>query len=76
MISLSRFSSLEKLLRVTALVLKFIGLLKNQRDFNPYITTEELQKVKTLWILCLQRVSYEPELQHVHSNRTRNLQLE
>ena len=50
-ISPSRFSSFEKLLRVTALVLKFIKLLKKKHYntcSNPLISTEELHEAQHL----------------------------
>ena len=55
-IKAERYSSLDKLLRVTAYVIRFVKLLKqricpeNVESFDPEITTEEIMFAENLWI--------------------------
>ena len=44
-----RFSSLSKLVRVTALVLKFIKRIKRGPETHPEISAEEVNAAKILW---------------------------
>lgn len=78
----SRFSSLEKLLRITSIVLKFIKCLKRNPNvyLTPLVSTEDLQKAQKLWILHLQEVTFHPEIKHLRHGepmvtRNKNLNL-
>ena len=64
-ISISRYSSFGKLLRITSLVLKFIKRLKKQPSVSLFISAEDLQEAQTLWIWHLQRAAFRQELQHL-----------
>ena len=66
-IDMTRFSALMKLLRVTALVLKFIDLCKKRCDMhNQKLTATDIVRAETMWIKSIQRASFESELQSLH----------
>ncbi|XP_006811861.1 uncharacterized protein LOC100373153 [Saccoglossus kowalevskii] len=69
MVDAIRYSSQNKLLRVTALVLRFISNTRhrNQTLKNGYLTAEEIQRAEHVWIKDIQQAAfYEPikSLQH------------
>jgi hypothetical protein len=53
LIDIQRFSSIHKLYRVTAYVLKFMKLLR-KRVTSPELTHADLSEAETLWILDAQ----------------------
>lgn len=57
----SRFSSVSKILRVTAYVIRFIGKLRGKMIERKSVTCEELQKAETLWMKYIQRKHYQTE---------------
>ncbi|XP_046860983.1 uncharacterized protein LOC124454223 [Xenia sp. Carnegie-2017] len=70
-IDIARYSSTNKLLRITAYVMRFINILKKmprcERTTNKLITSEEpssdeIRKVKLLWIRSIQQLSLEKEI--------------
>ena len=64
-ISLERFSSLPRLIRVTAYVLRFVSNLKRKKANNELtdgeIKQEEVQRAKELWYKEVQRSVLEDE---------------
>ena len=64
-ISLERFSSLPRLIRVTAYVLRFVSNLKRKKANNELtdgeIKQEEVQRAKELWYKEVQRSVFEDE---------------
>ena len=60
-IQADRFSSISKLIRVTALVLKFIKRIKRSPRILPDITVEETNVVKNLWYKHVQTKLEESE---------------
>lgn len=61
-INLEKFSKLEKLIRVTALVLKFIVCCKRASQKENFITTEEYENAKQMLIKAVQRSNYSSEI--------------
>ncbi|XP_046863330.1 uncharacterized protein LOC124457083 [Xenia sp. Carnegie-2017] len=70
-IDITRYSSMKKLLRTTAYVMRFINMLKKmprcERTTNKLTTSEELssdeiRKVQLLWIRSIQQLSFEKEI--------------
>ena len=49
------FSSLTKLIRVTAIVLRFIRRLKNPKSGKGPLTSSELKEAETIWVTYIQR---------------------
>ena len=50
-----RYSSLYKLLRVTAWILRFINKLRKRNPKTGPLSTDEIQKAKLLWEVHIQR---------------------
>ena len=66
-IDITRLSSLMKLLRVTALVLKFVDLCRKQGDMHsPRLTATDIGRAETMWVKSVQRSAFESELQSLH----------
>ena len=65
-IDCTRFSSIQKLLRVTAYVIKFINFLKKRpNNTTTDLSTQELAKAETLWIKEAQKqLMLESSFQH------------
>lgn len=66
-ISVDRYSSFNKLLSVSAYVIRFLHNLKVQpqhRQFGP-ATAEKLQKVKLMWVKDTQRSTYWKEVNNL-----------
>ncbi|XP_046841805.1 uncharacterized protein LOC124435919 [Xenia sp. Carnegie-2017] len=70
-IDITRYSSMKKLLRTTAYVMRFINMLKKmprcERTTNKLTTSEELssdeiRKAQLLWIRSIQQLSFEKEI--------------
>lgn len=58
-----RYSSLNTLLRITALCTRFIGKLRNSLDTSPYlISPKDLQQAKLLWIKATQTAYFSHEI--------------
>lgn len=59
-----RYSSLNTLLRITALCIRFIGKLRNSLDTSPsLISPKDLQQAKLLWIRATQTAYFSHEIQ-------------
>ncbi|MES9884883.1 MAG: hypothetical protein ABW185_28910, partial [Sedimenticola sp.] len=52
------FSSVNRLLRITALVMRFIGKLKKRCDLKGPITSNEIENAESVWISHVQRKHY------------------
>ena len=72
-IDCERFSSIIKLLRVTALSLKFIKKLKRQK-VSSYVTSKDIKEAENLWIASIQSKVYMKELHDLRQGKSSNLQ--
>ena len=54
-VDIERISSLSKLLRVTALALRFIDKLRHKCKINGVLTKSELDQTERMWVLHVQR---------------------
>nr|XP_006817797.1 PREDICTED: uncharacterized protein LOC102802785 [Saccoglossus kowalevskii] len=65
-IDADRFSSLNKLLRTTALVLRFVSNLRNDKHtsstLSSTVSAEELRKAETKWIRDIQREAFSADV--------------
>ena len=67
----SRFSDLNKLLRVTAYVLRFVQKPKEQQ--KGHLTAEEISKAEELWIKSVQRKLFQDEIRHLRDNKNASI---
>ena len=67
----SRCSSLLKLLRVTAWILRFVNILKRESCSGP-LTAMELQKARLLWDIYIQYKKYSDILRGSKNNNLKN----
>jgi len=74
--NIKRFSSLTKLLRVTAFVFRFVNkvLKRDNQEANGFILLgSELKEAKACWIKSIQASQFESELQSIIRNRQSGL---
>ena len=71
-----RFSSLTKLLRVTAWVVRFIKKLKRNLTTTGPIQTSEMGDAEKLWIAHIQSVHYSSILESLKENKQNNLKIQ
>jgi len=64
-IDIKKFGTLEKLLRVTTYVLRFIRALQKKRHTQEFISVSELKEARNLWIKSIQTNSYKKELHDI-----------
>ena len=76
LIDITRFSDLTKLLRVTALVIKFVNNLKNTArtksnsgSGTEILTAPELTNAEELWIKAVQASSFDEEIKFLRDHR-------
>ena len=75
-IDCTRFSSLNKLLCVTAYVQRFVNLLRRQGQHreavqtSPFITATDVKVAEELWIRSVQSESFGVELTYCQTNET------
>ena len=76
LIDITRFSDLTKLLRVTALVVKFVNKLKstvrtksNSGSGTKILTALELTNAEELWIMAVQASSFDEEIKFLRDHR-------
>ena len=76
LIDITRFSDLTKLLRVTALVVKFVNKLKNpvrskssSGSGTEILTAPELTNAEELWIKAVQASSFDEEIEFLRDHR-------
>ena len=75
-IDIERYSTLTKLLYVTAYVLRFIACVKPRvSKVTSPITVNELSKAQTLWIQSCQLSTYSKEIKNLKNNPTSNKRL-
>ncbi|XP_065896199.1 uncharacterized protein [Dysidea avara] len=67
----SRCSSLLKLVRVTAWVLRFVNNLRKRESYSGPLTVKELQKARLVWDLYIQ-YKYYPDILRGSKNNLRN----
>ena len=72
-IEIHRFSSLAKLLRVTALALKFVNKFKKTARSNDRLDSEEIIQAETLWTRYIQRLHYSDIIDAIHKNKHNNI---
>jgi len=75
-IDITRFSDLTKLLRVTALVVKFLNKLKNPTrtksnsgSGTEIFTAQEVTNAEELWIKAVQVSSFDEEMKFLRDRR-------
>ena len=69
----NRYSSLTKLLRVTALVLRFVSnLLGRDPRKSGLLTADEIQRAETLWIEDVQREKFPDEIRSLKKQTKEN----
>ncbi len=67
-IDIQQFSSLDRLIRVTSYVLRFIGQLRKRTSFRKaQLTVQETIVAETLWIQSCQQSTYQSELGNLTS---------
>ena len=71
----SRHSSLYKLLRTTAWVLRFINRLRKKEPMTGPLSTYEIERAKLLWELHIQRKNFCETLENLRKGQL-NLQLD
>ena len=69
----TKFSSISRLLRVTALALKFIDKLKKKSTYTNNITAQELSRARKLWEQYVQKKSFSDIFEHLQKRRRNNL---
>ncbi|XP_071161140.1 uncharacterized protein [Mytilus edulis] len=73
-VQITRYSTLSKLLRITAYLLRFIRNCRSpilQRNKAKYVSREELQDATECWILNCQRTSFKDEMLHLKLKDTK-----
>jgi hypothetical protein len=71
-IDINRFSSLTRLLRVTALVLRFIRKLRRSKSNSRYLTYPELQESEELWLKSIQKKHFNSEIDSIQKGKSTN----
>ena len=72
-INIERYSSLGKVLRITAYVLRFIKALKQRKtEVTGFISVPELNEAKDLLIKSIQRNVFEKELEGLKTEKTKS----
>ena len=69
----SNYSSLTKLLRVSAWVLRFIRKLHKKNTTKGQLTSEEISQAKVMWEKYVQKSAFTPEINAVKENSRNNL---
>ncbi|XP_060597240.1 uncharacterized protein LOC132751135 [Ruditapes philippinarum] len=69
-----RFSSLTKLLRVTAFVLRFIQKLKKVKRKYGYLECEELLEAENMWIKHIQETHFQSDINSIQAKKGTNRQ--
>ena len=69
-----KYSSVTKLIRVTAYVMRFIAKTRKCSIQNGCLTSEELKGAERMWLHSVQRNSYVDVFQAISSDTRNNLQ--
>lgn len=72
-ISERNYSSLTKLLRVSAWALRFIRKLQNKSTTKEQLTSDEISQAKVMWEKYVQKSVFTPEINAVKQNSRNNL---
>ena len=65
---MSRFSSLDKVLKVMGWILRFLSNMRNNHPYNlPYLALEELSDAKTKLLFLAQVSAYSDEIHRLKS---------
>ncbi|XP_035220911.1 uncharacterized protein LOC118193853 [Stegodyphus dumicola] len=67
-LDITKFSSLEKLLRVTAWVKRFVAKLRKRACEEGPLTVLEIQEAEEYWIKQVQRANYFSDIQQLERN--------
>ncbi|XP_060575793.1 uncharacterized protein LOC132733209 [Ruditapes philippinarum] len=70
----TKFSSVDKLIRTTALASRFIKKIKKQKCENQSLTSQELETSENMWILYLQRKNFSETICGIYNQKTTTLQ--
>ena len=73
-IECEKYSSITKMIRVTALTLRFVKWLKDPKYKGGIITCSELNKAEQMWIKYIQRKNSSDVFESISSERPNNLQ--
>ena len=73
-IKCENYSSLTKLVRVTALVNRFINKLKKSNSIKGPLTISELNEAENMWIVYIQRKNFCDMYEAIVSKKSNNLQ--
>ena len=73
-IECDRYSSLTKMIRVTALVFRFIRILQNPKYEKATLTSSELNDAETMWVIYIQKKNFSDVFEAISSKRPNNLQ--
>ncbi|XP_053380765.1 uncharacterized protein LOC128548967 [Mercenaria mercenaria] len=75
-INSEKYSSLTKLLRVSALILRFVKKIRQQFCENGYSKSSELKDVEQKWPLHVQKKYFASELDAISNGKRNNLQVQ
>ncbi|XP_045201835.2 uncharacterized protein LOC123555228 [Mercenaria mercenaria] len=75
-INIEKYSSLTKLLRVSALTLRFVKKIRQQSCENGYLKSSELKDVEQKWLLHVQKKYFASELDAISNAKRNNLQVQ
>ena len=68
------FSSYNKLIRVTALALRFVRKLRKRPVENGPLKSAELNETETWWLTCIQKDHFSDVIQAITNNKSSKLQ--
>lgn len=69
-----RYSSVTKLLRVTALARRFIRKLKGEQLQTSCLTAQEIQEAEMLWVLHIQKQNFGDLIESIQEQKKNNMQ--
>ena len=73
-ISVEKYSSFIKLIRITAWMLRFVESLKGKRSDNSFLTSVELKHAEKMWILYVKRKHFLDMYSAISEKWKHNLQ--
>ena len=72
-IEIERFSSLQKLLRTTAWILRYVVKFKKRQTVTGLLTSQELKKAKLLWDQFTQQKCYSDTIKLMRDGKSSNM---
>ena len=72
-IDISRYSSLTKLWRITALVIRFIRKLRKESDLTGPLEATEIINAENTWTTYIQKTMYRDVIDSIQENKHHNL---